>query len=67
MADDLPMPTTIQNAALPFKSLAVRRHHIPKQRYRVTNWAGYDAGLRSRGSLTIWFTEAAIATWCGFR
>jgi hypothetical protein len=29
----------------------------------VTNWAAYDAGLRGRGSLTIWFTEAAIATW----
>ena len=48
---------------MPFKSLADRRHHIPKQRHRVTNWAAYDAGLRGRGSLTIWFTEAAIATW----
>src|SRR5258707_13037740 len=57
------MPTTIQDAPLPFKSLADRRHHIPKQRHRVTNWAAYDAGLRGRGSLTIWFTEAAIATW----
>jgi hypothetical protein len=57
------MPTTNQDAPLPFKSLADRRHHIPKQRHRVTNWAAYDAGLRGRGSLTIWFTEAAIATW----
>ena len=48
---------------MPFKSLDHRRHHIPKQRHRVTNWAAYDAGLRGRGSLTIWFTEAAIATW----
>ena len=48
---------------MPFKSLADRHHHIPKQRHRVTNWAAYDAGLRGRGSLTIWFTEAAIATW----
>jgi Transposase DDE domain len=29
----------------------------------VTNWAAYDASLRHRGSLTIWFTEAAIAAW----
>jgi hypothetical protein len=57
------MSTTIQDAPLPFKSLAARRHHIPKQRHRVTNRAAYDAGLRGRGSLTIWFTEAAIATW----
>lgn len=48
---------------MPFNNLADRRHHIPKQRHRVTNWAAYDAGLRGRGSLTIWFTEAAIATW----
>jgi Transposase DDE domain len=29
----------------------------------VTNWAEYDAALRQRGSLTVWFTEAAIAAW----
>src|SRR4051812_33909198 len=46
---------------MPFKANADRRHHIPKQRRRVTNWAEYDAALRQRGSLTVWFTEAAIA------
>ena len=50
---------------MPFKHLAERRHHIPKQRHRVTNWAAYDASLRGRGSLTVWFTEAAIAAWGG--
>ena len=49
--------------AVPFKAHAARRHHIPKQRHRVTNWAEYDAALRQRGSLTVWFTEAAIAAW----
>ena len=29
-----------------------RRHRIPEQRHRVTNWAAHDAGLRARGSLT---------------
>ena len=29
----------------------------------MTNWAAYDAALRQRGSLTVWFTEAAIAAW----
>src|SRR6185503_7290152 len=48
---------------MPFKANADRRHHIPKQRYRVTNWAEYDAALRQRGSLTVWFTEEAIASW----
>lgn len=48
---------------MPFKANAARRHHIPKQRYRVTNWAEYDASLRRRGSLAICFTDAAIAAW----
>ncbi|MBO1909391.1 IS5 family transposase [Microvirga sp. 3-52] len=48
---------------MPFKTNAARRHRIPKQRHRVTNWAEYDAALRQRGSLTIWFTEEAIAAW----
>jgi DDE family transposase len=48
---------------MPFKANAARRHHIPKQRHRVTNWAEYDAGLRARGSLTVWFTAEAVAAW----
>ena len=48
---------------MPFKANANRRHHIPKQRHRVTNSAAYDAALRQRGSLTVWFTDAAIAAW----
>src|SRR5215208_6496574 len=49
--------------AVPFKANATRRHHIRKQRHRVTNWAEYDASLRHRGSLTVWFTAEAIAAW----
>jgi len=48
---------------LPFKANADRRHHIPKQRHRARNSAAYDAALRQRGSLTVWFTDAAIAAW----
>jgi hypothetical protein len=48
---------------LPFKAHRDRRHHIPKQRHRVTNWLAYEAGLRARGSLTAWFSEAAIEAW----
>ena len=29
----------------------------------MTNWAEYDAGLRARGSLTVWFTAEAIEAW----
>jgi Transposase DDE domain len=48
---------------LPFKLNAAWRHHIPKQKHRVTNWAAYDVGLRARGSLTVWFTPEAVAAW----
>jgi hypothetical protein len=48
---------------VPFKVNQDRRHHIPRQRHRVTNWPEYDAALRHRGSITVWFTEAAIAAW----
>jgi hypothetical protein len=41
-------------ATMPFKATATRRHHIPKQKRKVTNWAAYNASLRQRGSLTIW-------------
>jgi hypothetical protein len=48
---------------MPFKANAARRHHIPKQKRKVTNWAAYDASLRQRASLTVWFSEDAIAGW----
>ena len=48
---------------MPFKLNADRCHHIPKQRFKVTNWAAYDASLRQRGSLTVWVTEKAIVAW----
>jgi hypothetical protein len=48
---------------LPFKVHQDRQHQIPKQRHRVTNWPTYEAGLRARGSLVVWFSEAAIEAW----
>ena len=48
---------------MPFKLNQDRRHHIPKQKHRVTNWPAYDAALRQRGSLTVWFSDEAIAAW----
>ena len=49
--------------ALPFKLNQDRRHHIPRQQRKVTNWPAYEAGLRQRGSLTVWFTDEAVAAW----
>src|SRR4051794_8781734 len=48
---------------VPFKLNQDRRHHIPRQRHKVANWREYDASLRQRGSLTVWFTDEAVAAW----
>jgi hypothetical protein len=49
--------------AVPVKAHAKWRHHIPKQKRTLTNWPAYEANLRQRGSLTVWFTDEAIAAW----
>jgi hypothetical protein len=48
---------------MPNKYNAQRRHHIPKMKFRVKNWAAYDAGLRRRGSLTLWITPEVLDGW----
>src|SRR3954447_7815375 len=49
--------------ALPFKLNQDRRHHIPEPKRKVTNWRDYDESLRRRGSVTVWFSDAAVAAW----
>src|SRR3982751_2152731 len=48
---------------MPHKYNADRCHHIARPKRRVTNWAAYNEALRQRGSLTVWFTDQAIAAW----
>lgn len=48
---------------MPHKHNAARRYHIGKMKFKVTNWAEYEAGLRHRGSLTLWITPEALAGW----
>ena len=38
-------------------------HPAYKTEYRVRNWREYEQGLRSRGDVTIWFSEEATASW----
>lgn len=40
-----------------------RRHKISKAEYKVNNWREYDQALQNRGSLTLWVTPAALASW----
>jgi hypothetical protein len=48
---------------MPHKHNADRRHHIPKMAFKVQNWLAYEAGLRRRGSLTLWIENAALECW----
>src|ERR1035438_6667917 len=48
---------------MPNKHNTARRHHIPKMKFRVKNWTEYDAGLRRRGSLTLWVTPEVLVGW----
>ncbi len=43
------------------KSSRVNRKY--KTKYRLRNWREYERGLRSRGDVTIWLSEEAIAAW----
>ena len=52
---------------MPHKHNAARRHHIGKMNFKVTNWGEYDAGLRQRGSLTLWITSEAVDGWAAQR
>jgi hypothetical protein len=48
---------------MPHKHNAGRRHHIPKMSFKVRNWRAYEAGLRRRGSLTLWIEDTALECW----
>ena len=34
-----------------------------KTKYRVKNWATYEAALKKRGDVTFWFDKDAIGAW----
>src|SRR6202007_1132172 len=57
------LSTPWNRSTVPFKHHAEHRHHIPKPRYRVTNWPEYDASLKRRGTLSVGFTDEAVAAW----
>ena len=48
---------------MPYKDNELRRHKIPRARYKVCNWPEYDRALQQRGSLTAWVTPEALAAW----
>ena len=59
--------SVIDPHTMPHKHNAARRHRICKMKFKVTNWREYEAGLRRRGSLTLWLTPEALAGWAAPR
>jgi hypothetical protein len=55
--------TSLAPPHMPHKYNDDRRHHIPKMSFKVRNWPEYEAGLRRRGSLTLWIEEDALQRW----
>ena len=50
----------LSSCSSPVKS---RRRRRPKAVYRVRNGSTYDAGLKQRGSLTVWFPADLASAW----
>jgi hypothetical protein len=48
---------------MPHKLKDPYRHKFNKAQYRLTNWPDYNEALKSRGKITIWFTEDIIKEW----
>ena len=46
---------------MPYKFKNDRCHKFDKPKYKVRNWKEYEQGLVNRGSLTVWFSDDAIA------
>jgi len=45
------------------KSQPSRRKSRPTSKYRVRNWAAYNASLVQRGSITIWVSPEIVRAW----
>jgi hypothetical protein len=62
-----PSISLAQARPMPNKHNAAHRHHIVKMPFKVQNWPAYEAGLRQRGSLTLWIEDGALEDWqtCG--
>lgn len=50
---------------MPSKSCPSRRRSKPtsKPKYRIRNWAEYNANLVQRGSITLWISEGVVSAW----
>lgn len=43
--------------------MSKQKESKPKDKYKILNWAEYNKSLKSRGQITVWFSEDAIEEW----
>ena len=48
---------------MPYKYLQEKGVKIKKQKYRVKNWAEYNASLKRRGDIEVWLAQEIIDNW----
>ena len=48
---------------MPNKYNSSKRHHIPKQSYKVSNWYEYNNALRQRGRIDFWIHDDIEKSW----
>ena len=48
---------------MPNKHNDPKRHHIPKQRYKLSNWSDYNRSLQLRGRLDLWLNDDVVEGW----
>jgi hypothetical protein len=51
------------NLELPMTAFKRSQAKYVKGAYKITNWPEYEAGLRQRGSLTVWVSEDELKGW----
>lgn len=48
---------------MPYKVNESKRHHIPKQQYKLKNWPEYNQALKHRGRIDLWLDKDITSWW----
>ena len=63
--DLCPQLSCTRGFEVPYDIFKRTQRKYVKKAYRVRNWREYEAGLRNRGSLTVWvsLTDGKLVNW----
>ncbi len=48
---------------MPYKFNEFKRHHIPSQKYKLSNWSDYNQPLKNRGRIDVWISDDVESWW----